>query len=114
MENTVSCDQFTLLNLIQSITETVDIPADHCIEFYSNEGYPLHNNDITNHGIVLVSKLFSQFKLKKLVSSHLIVKLQKWGLKDDDLVFSLIRRQRQPGQHQFATLPELDHEIGML
>ena len=45
---------------------------------------------------------------------YLIVTLQKWGLKDDDLVFALMRRQRQPGQHQFATLPELDHEIGML
>ena len=52
VENTVSCSQFTLLNLIQNFTDTLDMPADHYIELYSQEGYPLHNNDITNHGIV--------------------------------------------------------------
>ena len=41
-----------------------------------------------------------------------IVKLHKWGLKDDSLLFALIRREKQPGGQRFATLPKLDHEIG--
>ncbi len=39
--------------------------------------------------------------------------LQKWGLKDN-FVFVLVRNKNQPRQDEFATLPALDHEIGIL
>ena len=35
-----------------------------------------------------------------------------WGISDGDLFYAMIRSREQPGVRKFATLPELDHNIG--
>ena len=41
----------TLLDITNRILKDDKICPDHTIEMYSSEGYPLHNNEITNKGI---------------------------------------------------------------
>ena len=40
----------TLLDITNRISEDAKIPSEQAIELYSSEGYPLHNNEITNKG----------------------------------------------------------------
>ena len=40
----------TLLHINKRILEDAKIPPEQTIELYSSEGYPLHNNEITNKG----------------------------------------------------------------
>ena len=40
----------TLLDITNRISEDAKIPPEQTIELYSSEGYPLHNNEITNKG----------------------------------------------------------------
>ena len=40
----------TLLDITNCILEDAKIPPEQAIELYSSEGYPLHNNEITNKG----------------------------------------------------------------
>ena len=40
----------TLLDINKRILEDAKIPPEQTIELYSSEGYPLHNNEITNKG----------------------------------------------------------------
>ena len=50
-EGRVKCNQFTLLDFVQNIHNALTVPTGHVIELYSQEGYPLHVNDITNQGM---------------------------------------------------------------
>ena len=50
--------------------------------------------------------------LRKQFSYLFTVTLKKWGITDDDLFYVMVRNKEQPGQEVFATLPELDHDIG--
>ena len=36
-----------------------------------------------------------------------------WGLNDGDFFYILIRHKDQSGQLRFATLPKVDHDIGI-
>ena len=42
----------------------------------------------------------------------LIASLKLWEICDGDLFYVMIRPKEQPGLRKFATLPELDHDIG--
>ena len=42
----------------------------------------------------------------------LIASLKLWEIYDGNLFYVMIRPKEQPGHQKFATLPELDHDIG--
>ena len=44
--------------------------------------------------------------------SYLLESLKRWGINDGDLLYVFIRHKDQPGRLEFATLPEVDHNIG--
>ncbi len=41
---------FTLLNLTERILSSLNLKEHETVELYSKDGYPLHNNEITNSG----------------------------------------------------------------
>ena len=58
-----------------------------------------------------VSATYDKLKFFNLESSFTVT-LEKWDITDNDLFYVMIRNKEQPGQEVFATLPELDHDIG--
>ena len=45
--------------------------------------------------------------------SIITASLRSWKISDGDSFYVMLRSKEQPGVQKFATLPELDHEIGI-
>ena len=43
-----------------------------------------------------------------------IATLEIWGVSDGELFYVMSHKKDQPGQKRFATLPGIDHDIGIL
>ena len=117
---------FTLLNLTEHILSSLNLKEHETVELYSKDGYPLHNNEITNSGDLTdlmplklhytlcfnMLSILQNYVLIALFCFFHIVSIQNCSI-NNSFVFAIVRKRNQPRHQQFATLPALDHTIGM-